>query len=172
MAATTSIRVLTDADRADAVRVINDAARWYADILPPEEVRDPEMTPKQWSDEAERMTWFGAFQGDELAGVIGLEIRADVALLRHWYVATGLQRSGVGTRLREHLEQQVTDVDRIVAGTYAANSKARRALEAAGYRLSPDPLAVLDTYYDIPVPRRGSSVTYELPVGEGHARRA
>jgi GNAT superfamily N-acetyltransferase len=159
-----TIRILSEDDRADAVGVINESARWYAEILPPAEVPDPEMSPEQWTAESERMTWFGAFVDGQLAGVIGVEYLADVALLRHWYVLPPFQRCGVGTRLREHVEHQAAGVGRIIAGTYAANTKARSALEQAGYQLSADPDAVLDAYYDIPDDRRRSSVTYERPV--------
>lgn len=158
---TVTIRTLTEADRNEAVRVINAAAAWYAEFLPPEEVPDPEMTPEQWSVEARRMTWFGAFADAALVGVVGLEYVADVALLRHWYVHPAAQRRGVGSRLRAHLEQQVTGVERIVAGTYARNTKARNALEQAGYVRSADSQAVLRAYYDIPSDRRSTSVTYE-----------
>lgn len=161
---TPTIRALTVTDREAAVRVINDAARWYADFLPPAEVPDPEMTPAQWSAESERMTWYGAFVDGVLVGVIGLEYVADAALLRHWYVDPATQRRGIGTLLRGHLERQVASVDRIIAGTYAGNTRARRALEQAGYRASTDPQAVLRTYYDIPDERRTSSVTYERHV--------
>lgn len=156
-----TIRTLTDDDREAAVEVINDAARWYAEFLPPEEVPDPEMTPEQWSGEARRMIWFGAFEDERLVGVIGLEHVADVALLRHWYVDPACQRRGVGARLCEHLEQQVQGAGRIIAGTYAGNYKAQRALARAGYWPSPDPEAVLRAYYSIPEGRLGSSVTYE-----------
>jgi pimeloyl-ACP methyl ester carboxylesterase/RimJ/RimL family protein N-acetyltransferase len=157
-----SIRKLSDADQTAALRVINEAARWYAEVLPADEVLDPEMTPEQWIAESARMTWFGAESGGTLVGVVGLECIDDVALLRHWYVDPAHQRRGVGTMLREHLEAAVVGVDRVIAGTYAANSRARHALEAAGYRLSTDIDEVLSRYYRIPEVRQSSSVTYEL----------
>ncbi|MPZ73264.1 MAG: GNAT family N-acetyltransferase [Nitriliruptorales bacterium] len=92
------------------------------------------------------------------------EFVEDVALLRHWYVDPASQRRGVGARLREHLEQQVAGVGRIIAGTYAGNYKARRALSQGGYKLSADSGAVLRSYYDIPEDRLSSSVTYERAV--------
>lgn len=46
-------------------------------------------------------------------------------------------------------------------GTYRDNYKARRSLEKAGYRASPDPEKVLRAYYSIPEDRLRSSVTYE-----------
>ena len=155
------IRALTAADRDAALAVINAAARWYRDFLPPEEFHDPEMTPAQWEAEAQRMAWYGAFVEGALVGVTGLEYVKDAVLLRHAYVLAEYQRGGIGTRLREHLEAQVRGVRRIIVGTYRENYKARRMLERAGYALSPDPEAVLRTYYSIPDDRLKSSVTYE-----------
>jgi len=155
------IRALTAADRDPALAVINAAARWYRDFLPVEEFHDPEMTPAQWEAEAQRMTWYGAFVEGALVGVMGLEYVKDAVLLRHAYVLAEYQREGIGTRLREHLEAQVRGVRRIIVGTYRENNKARRMLERAGYTLSPDPEAVLRTYYSIPADRLQSSVTYE-----------
>ncbi|MBI2467885.1 MAG: GNAT family N-acetyltransferase [Candidatus Rokubacteria bacterium] len=158
------IRPLTPADRAAALAVINEAARWYRDFLPAGEVHDPEMTPEQWEGETRRMTWYGAFVRGRLVGVMGLEYARDVALLRHAYVLPDFQRQGVGTRLREHLETQVRGVERIVVGTYAGNHKARAALEKAGYGPSADSERVLRAHYAIPEDRLRSSVTYEKRV--------
>jgi GNAT superfamily N-acetyltransferase len=156
-----TIRPLVPDDREAALIVINRAARWYRDFLPPEEFHDPEMTVEQWEAEARRLTWYGVFDGDALLAVGGLEYVRDVALLRHGYVLPEHQRRGVGALLQEHLEALVHGVRRIIVGTYAGNYKARGALEKAGYRLSPDPEAVLRQYYSIPDDRLASSVTYE-----------
>jgi GNAT superfamily N-acetyltransferase len=155
------IRILKAADRDQALSVINEAARWYREFLPAEEFRDPEMTPAQWDAEAQRLTWYGAFVEGALVGIMGLEFVKDVALLRHAYILPQSQREGIGTRLREHLEAQILGVRRIIVGTYRENYKARRMLEKAGYTLSPDPEAILRTYYLIPEDRLKSSVTYE-----------
>mgnify|MGYP001288586211 FL=1 len=161
MSSNLTIRTLTLADQDAAVAVINTAARWYQEFLPAEEYHDPEMTPDQWQAEARRLSWYGAFQTDALLGVMGLEYVKDVALLRHAYILPEQQRNGVGSRLREHLENQIRGVDRIVVGTYTGNYKARAALEVAGYQVSVDTEAVLRAYYTIPEDRLQSSVTYE-----------
>ena len=161
MSSNLTIRTLTLADQDAAVAVINTAARWYQEFLPVEEYHDPEMTPHQWQAEARRLSWYGAFQADVLLGVMGLEYVKDVALLRHAYILPEQQRNGVGSRLREHLENQIRGVDRIVVGTYTGNYKARAALEVAGYQVSVDTEAVLRAYYTIPEDRLQSSVTYE-----------
>ena len=56
------------------------------------------------------MTWYGALVQGALVGVIGLEYVRDAALLRHAYVLPEHQRSGVGSVLGQHLEQQVQGV--------------------------------------------------------------
>jgi len=155
------IRPLGAADREGALAVINEAARWYREFLPPGEYHEPEMTADDWDREARRLTWFGAFAGDTLVGVGGLERVRDAALLRHGYVLPAWQRTGIGARLVEHLEAEARGVARIIVGTYRGNYKARRALEKAGFRLSPDPEAILRAYYAIPEARLRSSVTYE-----------
>lgn len=159
-----TIRPLALADGEAALAVINEAARWYREFLPPEEYHDPEMTPAEFEAEARRMTWYGAFVGGAPVGVMGLEYVGDAALLRHAYVLSEHQRRGIGSRLREHLEAQVRGVRRIIVGTYAGNHKARDALEKAGYQLSADPEAVLRAFYSVPEERLRSSVTYERPV--------
>jgi RimJ/RimL family protein N-acetyltransferase len=165
-----SLRALTPEDRDAALAVINEAARWYRDFLPPDHLHDPEMTPEQWEAESRRLAWYGAFIGDRLVAVGGVEQVRDAALLRHGYVLPPYQRRGLGGLLREHLERQARGVRRIIVGTYAGNYKARGALEKAGYRLSADPEAVLRAYYTIPEDRLRSSVTYEKPLPDA-ARR-
>jgi GNAT superfamily N-acetyltransferase len=155
------VRALWASDGHAAVTLINTAAEWYAEFLSPSEVHEPEMTLGRWAREAQRMTWYGAFDGGDLVGVMGLEYAGDAALLRHAYVLPNRQRQGIAARLLNHLEREVADVDTIIVGTYSANYKARAAFEKAGYQPSPDSEAVLRRYYNIPEDRLRSSVTYE-----------
>jgi GNAT superfamily N-acetyltransferase len=155
------IRPLSARDREGALAVINEAARWYREFLPPEEYHEPEMTAEEWDREARRLTWYGVFVGGALVGVGGLERVREVALLRHGYVLPGWQRRGIGARLVERLETEARGAERAIVGTYRGNYKAQRALEKAGYRRSPDPVAVLRSHYSIPEARLMSSVTYE-----------
>ena len=155
------IRSLGVNDGGAATAVINTAAAWYQEFLPPSELHKPEMTPASWAEEGRRMTWYGAFDGVDLVGVIGLEYAGDAALLRHAYVLPERQRRGIAAMLVNHLEGEIDGVDTIIVGTYAANYKARAAFEKAGYQLSRDSEAVLRRYYNIPEDRLQSSVTYE-----------
>jgi GNAT superfamily N-acetyltransferase len=161
------VRALDASDGLAAVAVINSAAQWYEEFLAPSELHQPEMTLESWAEEARRMTWYGAFDGVDLVAVMGLEDAGDAVLFRHAYVLADRQRQGIFSMLHNHLEQRVGGVDRIIVGTYAANYKARAALEKAGYQLSSDPEAVFRSYYDIPEDRLQSSVTYEKHVDRG-----
>jgi GNAT superfamily N-acetyltransferase len=155
------VRALDASSALAAVTVINTAAEWYAEFLAPSEVHEPEMTLESWAEEARRMTWYGAFDGVDLVGVMGLENAGDAVLFRHAYVLPDRQQQGIAATLQDHLEREVHGGDRIIVGTYAANYKARAALEQAGYQPSPDSEAVLRHYYDIPEDRLQSSVIYE-----------
>jgi GNAT superfamily N-acetyltransferase len=156
-----TVRALETSDGLAAVAVINQAAEWYAEFLAPSQIHGPEMTVDSWVEESRRMTWYGAFDGVDLVGVMGLEYAGDAGLLRHAYVLPDRQRQGIAAILHHHLEREVKGAAKIIVGTYAANYKARAALEKAGYQQSPDPEAVLRRYYDIPEDRLQSSVTYE-----------
>ena len=156
-----SIRELTSEDCAEAVKLINLAAQWYREFLPPEQLHDPEMDEADWEAERQRMTWWGAFSDHGLVGVMGSEPIGAVALLRHAYILPSNQRQGVASTLLEFIETRLTGINRIIVGTYADNHKARGILEKSGYLLSTDSQAVLRTYYDIPEDRLLTSVTYE-----------
>ena len=54
-----SLRELTSDDSARAVEVINTAARWYREFLPPEELHDPEMDEAGWEAEGQRTDLVG-----------------------------------------------------------------------------------------------------------------
>lgn len=154
------IRELSFNDRNAAVAVINEAAEWYREFLPEDHQRAQEMTADEFDAEAERMTWYGAFQHGTLIGVAGLEPAGEVALFRHAYVLPSKQHSGVGTLLLEHLERMSPRTN-VIVGTYIKNVKARSMLEKYGYHLAADSESVLRQYYEIPEDRLQTSVVYE-----------
>jgi GNAT superfamily N-acetyltransferase len=159
-----TIRTLRPDDKDRALDVINEAARWYREFVPPGAYHDPEMSPADFDREAARLTWYGAFVAGRLVGVMGLEYARDAALMRHAYILPEYQRSGLGLTLLAQAERDVRGVDRVIIGTYRENYKARGALEKAGYQLSPDSESILRTYYAIPEDRLQSSVTYEKSI--------
>ncbi len=91
-----------------------------------------------------------AEQEGRLAGVMGIQDKGDVALVRHAYVAPTTQRTGVGTRLLRHVEGLVDKP--ILIGTWAAASWAIDFYRRNGFTVVPsgDKDRLLRTYWSIP----------------------
>ncbi len=86
----------------------------------------------------------------DLMGVMGLQDKGDVHLIRHAYVYTSSQNRGIGRELLRHLEQ-MTDKP-ILIGTWVDASWAIRFYEKNGYRLlsRSETERLLKKYWKIP----------------------
>jgi GNAT superfamily N-acetyltransferase len=124
-------------DRSDATAIydiINDAARAYCGIIPTDCWHDPYMSREALNLEIEDGVVFWGLEADgALTGVMGIQDKGDVHLIRHAYVATHARRQGIGTRLLQHLES-LTDKPLLV-GTWSAARWAIAFYEKNGYQL-------------------------------------
>jgi GNAT superfamily N-acetyltransferase len=86
----------------------------------------------------------------DLAGVMGMQPRSDVELIRHAYVRTAHRQRGIGRALLKHLESMTTKP--ILIGTWAAAAWAIEFYQKNGYRilLKDEAAHVLRTYWNIP----------------------
>lgn len=145
------IRESTSADLGMILAIINDAAHAYRDVIPADRWHDPYMSTAQLASEiADGVVFWVAEQDGDIQGVMGIQDKGDVALIRHAYVATTTQRTGVGTRLLRHVE---TLVDKpVLIGTWAAASWAIEFYRRNGYTLvsRSDKDRLLRTYWSIP----------------------
>lgn len=118
---------------------------------------------------AEGVVFWIAEQGGYLLGVMGIQDKGDVALVRHAYVASTTQRSGVGTKLLRHVESLVDKP--ILIGTWAAASWAIEFYRRNGFELVPaaDKDRLLRTYWSIPVRQIETSVVLANRRGMEHA---
>jgi N-acetylglutamate synthase-like GNAT family acetyltransferase len=93
--------------------------------------------------------WLAESRGN-IAGVMGIQDRGDVALVRHAYVSLSAQRSGVGTALLRHVEG-LTDKP-VLIGTWAAASWAIEFYRRNGYSAvaQAENERLLRTYWSIP----------------------
>jgi len=93
--------------------------------------------------------WIAEEEGRPL-GVMGMQDKGDVALVRHAYVTPGIQRKGVGTTLLRHV--QGLSAKPILIGTWAAASWAIKFYERNGFTLLPNSEKdrVLPKYWSIP----------------------
>ena len=123
------------ADELDAiVEVINDAANAYRGAIPEQCWSQPYMPSAELAEDVEQgVAFVGAYHGDCLLAVMGLQTVGDVALIRHAYTRTAHQHRGLGTRLLERLRGQTQDP--LLVGTWRAAEWAVRFYESRGFRL-------------------------------------
>jgi GNAT superfamily N-acetyltransferase len=156
-------------DDLDAIfTIINDAAQAYRGVIPDDRWHDPYMGRDELVAEISRGVAFWGLETDgALAGVMGIQDRGDVALIRHAYVRTSHGRSGFGSRLLEHLER--TTEKPILIGTWAAASWAIRFYEKHGYRVvTPvEKDLLLTRYWHIPPRQVETSIVLASPRWSG-----
>jgi len=115
------IRKSIETDLPAMLAIINDAAQAYRGVIPTDRWHEPYMPKDELLSEirAGIVFWVAEDEG-RLAGVMGMQDKGDVALVRHAYIAPAVQRKGVGTKLLRHV-QGLTDKP-ILIGTWAAAS--------------------------------------------------
>ena len=154
-----AIRRAAETDIEAILAVINEAARAYRGVIPADRWREPYMPADDLATEiANGVAFWVAEQDGRVAGVMGIQDKGDVALVRHAYVASTAQRSGVGTRLLRHVEG-LTDKP-ILIGTWAAASWAIDFYVRNGFTVVPpaDKDRLLRTYWSIPTRQVETSV--------------
>src|SRR5688500_180948 len=84
--------------------IINDAAQAYRGVIPPDRWHEPYMPADELAKEIRAGVVFWVAEQDEaLSGVMGIQDKADVSLVRHAYVSPDTQRKGIGTALLRHV---------------------------------------------------------------------
>jgi GNAT superfamily N-acetyltransferase len=132
-------------------QIINDAAQAYKGVIPPDCWREPYMSREELEHElADGVEFWGVEECGVLAGVMGIQDRGEVTLIRHAYVRTRSRGSGIGSMLLGHLESMTQKP--ILIGTWKAASWAIRFYEKHGYVLLPEDEknALLRKYWNIP----------------------
>ena len=115
------IRRSHEGDLALMHTIINDAAIAYRGVIPDDCWHDPYMPVEELASEIAKGIEFWALEEDGgILGVMGIQDRGDVALVRHAYVVPNLQRKGVGTKLLRHVQGLVDKP--VLIGTWAAAS--------------------------------------------------
>ena len=117
--------------------VINDAALAYRGVIPSDRWHEPYMPHEEVVSELRAgVKFFCLRRNGRVAGVMGLQHVADVALIRHAYTLSSEQGRGVGTLLLEHLRRQTNRP--VLVGTWKAATWAVRFYERRGFRLVPE----------------------------------
>src|SRR5258706_3580598 len=99
------IRKSVEADLTAMLAIVNDAAQAYRGVIPADRWREPYMPEDELAEEiASGVVFWVAEQEGRLLGVMGLQEKGAVALVRHAYVAPTLQRKGGGARFLRHVQ--------------------------------------------------------------------
>jgi N-acetylglutamate synthase-like GNAT family acetyltransferase len=128
------IRKCADEDFEEIFNIINDASIAYKGVIPPDQWHEPYMPREELQAQIEDGVRFSCYVDDnEIVGVMGIQDKEDVALIRHAYVRTKQRKKGVGSLL---LQELIKDEQKpILIGTWKAADWAIRFYEKHGFRL-------------------------------------
>src|SRR5262245_35000943 len=145
------IREGTEEDFEAILTTINDAAIAYKGVIPSDRWHEPYMTREELRAGLQDGVRFSCFvDNNEIIGVMGIQDKADVALIRHAYVKTNQRAKGIGSRL---LQELIKDARKpILVGTWKDAAWAIRFYEKHGFRVvaAEDTNRLLKKYWAIP----------------------
>lgn len=159
-----TIRACGESDFPAILEIVNDAAQAYRGVIPADRWHDPYMPADELAREiAAGIRFWGEDDGGRLIGVMGVQDKGEVALIRHAYVRTDLRRGGVGGRLLRFICERA---DRpVLIGTWAAADWAIAFYLKHGFRLLPteEKDALLRRFWTVPERQMATSVVLASP---------
>ena len=153
------IRKAVPDDLAAILAIVNEAAEAYRGVIPVDRWHDPYMPADELAKEiAAGVVFWVAEEEGRVLGVMGMQDKGDVALVRHAYTTPTVQRKGVGTKLLRHVEGLADKP--ILIGTWAAASWAIDFYRRNGFTVvsDSDKDRLLRTYWSIPARQIETSV--------------
>ncbi len=145
------VRPCTAADAPEMLEVVNAAAQAYHGVIPPDRWREPYMLAEELASEiADAVVFSGCEVDGALVGVMGVQRRWNVDLIRHAYVLPAWQGRGVGSALLAHLAP--ARARPVLVGTWRAAVWAVRFYERHGFTRAPDEAvaSLLRIYWSVP----------------------
>jgi N-acetylglutamate synthase-like GNAT family acetyltransferase len=145
------IRKGADEDFEEILNIINDAAIAYKGVIPPDRWHEPYITKEELQGQIEDGVRFSCYvDNNEIVGVMGIQDKAEVKLIRHAYVRTKQRNKGIGALL---LQELIKDSKKpILIGTWKAAAWAIRFYEKHGFRVvrEEEKNRLLKKYWAIP----------------------
>jgi GNAT superfamily N-acetyltransferase len=128
------IRKCSEFEVDSVCKIINNAAQAYKGVIPDDRWHDPYMSRAELGQELlDGVVFWGAVDDHVLVGVMGVQDKDDVALIRHAYVRGDRTNSGIGSRLLRFIESAIDKP--ILVGTWADATWAIAFYQKNGYRL-------------------------------------
>lgn len=145
------IRPATTGDFKTIYEIINDAAIAYKGVIPDDRWHEPYMPEEELAQQIhDGVKFFCYCEDDRVTGVMGIQDRGDVNLIRHAYVRTIQRNQGIGSSLLESL----LDISEkpVLIGTWEAADWAVSFYEKHGFTLvtEEEKNRLLKKYWNIP----------------------
>jgi len=144
--------------------IINDAAAAYKDVIPADTWHEPYMSEEELKEQIEQGVQFWCYkENEEMIGVMGIQDKGDVILIRHAYVRSIYRNKGVGSKLLAHLAS--ISKKPVLIGTWAAATWAIKFYQKHGFRLlsKSETETLLSKYWTIPARQLETSVVLAGP---------
>ncbi|HKJ31028.1 MAG TPA: GNAT family N-acetyltransferase [Balneolales bacterium] len=145
------IRECKKSDFNTIFEIINDAAQAYKGIIPQDRWHEPYMSFAELRAQIDDgIVFWGLERDGQLLGVMGIQDKGDVTLIRHAYVLSRAQKRGFGKKLLQYLQSMTQKP--ILIGTWAAASWAVSFYQKNGYNLvsEEEKNRLLRKYWSIP----------------------
>ena len=121
-------------DFTEIYEVINDAADAYKSVIPADCWHEPYMPLDELRSQIQDGVKFWCYKEQgKILGVMGIQDKGDVTLIRHAYVRTTARNKGIGSKLLAHLTTLTNKP--VLIGTWAAANWAIAFYQKHGFRL-------------------------------------
>jgi N-acetylglutamate synthase-like GNAT family acetyltransferase len=154
-----------ESDFDNIFAIINDAAIAYKGIIPEDRWHEPYMPASELRDQiADGVQFWCYWDDDEMIGVMGIQDKGEVTLIRHAYVKTTARNKGIGGKLLNHLINLATKP--ILIGTWADATWAIDFYKKHGFSLvtHEEKERLLRKYWNIPLRQIETSVVLADPL--------
>jgi GNAT superfamily N-acetyltransferase len=155
----------TEDDFTQIYEIINDAASAYKGIIPEDRWHEPYMSETELQGQIDDGVKFWCYiEGERIIGVMGIQDKVEVTLIRHAYVRTTARNKGIGGKLLRHLSELTTKP--VLIGTWADATWAIGFYKKYGFRLVSfeEKEELLRKYWSIPLRQIETSVVLSRQV--------
>jgi N-acetylglutamate synthase-like GNAT family acetyltransferase len=153
------IRKCEPGDFNEIYEIINDAAIAYRGIIPEDRWHEPYMPEEELKTQINEGVQFWCYaENEKVTGVMGIQDKGEVTLIRHAYVRSAHRNKGIGGKLLKHLTASATKP--ILIGTWADAKWAIDFYKKHGFRMLPNEEKnnLLQKYWTIPMRQVETSV--------------
>lgn len=153
------IRKTARCDIHEMCVVINDGASAYKGVIPDDRWHEPYMPLAELESELTAGVQFSCYiEAGEILGVMGVQDKGSIVLIRHAYVRTAARRRGIGAKLLDALIRKSEKP--VLIGTWRSARWAIDFYKKHGFGVLPDHQAqdLLRRYWSVPTRQMETSV--------------